>query len=125
MTVCTHLSTHEVCDLLGLTFRQLDYVSRTVLRDAPGSGYHRRWDTDTIDRLTVAKALLGAIDALVLQKNSPWPQLVEAVMGSETPASGWVTLSPAGDVTYHGQSVPAGEVGISTRWEPVRGEVRA
>jgi hypothetical protein len=120
VSVCTHLSTVEVGDLLGLTYRQLDYVSRTVLKDVPGSGNRRRWDDASVERLTVAKALLDAIDALVHQKHSPWPQLVDAVMAAGDPLPGWVTLSPEGRVTYLGRVDPHGHVGLSARWRPVK-----
>lgn len=121
----TDLSTREVCDLLGVSFRQMDYVARTVIGDTPGSGVHRRWDDVTIDRLTVARALLDAAGALVAPRQSPWPQLVDAVMAAGEPTPGWVTLRPGGVVKYHGWPSPVGEVGISALWQPVRGEAAA
>jgi hypothetical protein len=120
VTVCTHLSTPEVCSLLGITFRQMDHVSRTVLQDVPGSGNHRRWDDDTVDRLTVAKALLDAIQFAAPKQHSPWPILVDAVMASRPPVPGWVTATPDGAVVYYGWVAPYGESGICTRWRPVR-----
>lgn len=112
-------TTHEVCQLLGISYRQVDYVCKF---DRPGSGNHRRWDDVMIDRLTVAKALLDAIGFALAPGRSPWPQFVDAVMAADDPVPGWVTLSPGGDVTYHGWVAPFGEHGICARWRPVRRE---
>jgi hypothetical protein len=115
------LTSREVCHLLDLTYRQLDHVSRTVFDNAPGSGIHRRWDDESVDRLTAAKALMDAVDFVAVIR-SPWPYLVEAVMAGPQPTAGWVSISPDGRVTYHGIDPPLGEVGISARWHPVERE---
>lgn len=120
MTLCTHLSTNELGDLLGLTYRQMDYVSRKVLKDVPGSGNHRHWDDVTIDRLTVAKALLDGIGFALVPGRSLWPQFVDAVMDADDPTPGWVTISPEGRITYHGWVAPFGECGLAARWRPIR-----
>lgn len=46
-------STREVCDLAGVTYRQLDYWVRTgmirpSIRNALGSGHFRRWDDEDV-----------------------------------------------------------------------------
>jgi DNA-binding transcriptional MerR regulator len=46
-------STREVCDLAGVTYRQLDYWTRAgmirpSIRNAFGSGHYRRWDDDDV-----------------------------------------------------------------------------
>lgn len=52
------LSTHEVCRRAGITYRVLDYWSRTdtlrATHEAAGSGTRRRW---SLDDLAVAGAL--------------------------------------------------------------------
>jgi hypothetical protein len=122
VTTWPPLTSHEVCCLLSLTYRQLDHVSRTVFADTPGSGNHRRWDDQTLDRLTVAKALCDAIP-FNISGHSPWPTVVEAALAGPVPVPGWVTLAADRTVTYHGPVAPLGEVGISARWRPVRRSV--
>jgi DNA-binding transcriptional MerR regulator len=70
------LSSHEVCRLTGVTYRQLDYWVRTGLvqphEQAHGSGSRRRWtdvDIERVRRLRVAARLVSgsitdALDAL-------------------------------------------------------------
>jgi DNA-binding transcriptional MerR regulator len=70
------LSSIEVCRLTGVTYRQLDYwVRRDLVRpviEARGSGSHRRWSPDDVDRVRRLKlagrlasgSIAEALDAL-------------------------------------------------------------
>jgi len=55
----------EVCRVVGITYRQLDYWARTdlvrpSLADARGSGTQRRYSYQDLVRLKVVKSLLDA-----------------------------------------------------------------
>lgn len=59
----------QVCRIVGITYRQLDYWARTNLirpsvRDAAGSGSKRRYSYDDLLELKVIKSLLDAGVAL-------------------------------------------------------------
>lgn len=59
--VSTGFSSNVVCALTGITFRQLDYWTRTGMVvpsvvDAHGSGRHRRWSESDVRKI----AVLGA-----------------------------------------------------------------
>jgi len=56
-------STDDVCRLAGVSYRQLDYWTRTALvvpsiREAAGSGTQRRYSQADLDHVRVVKALL-------------------------------------------------------------------
>ncbi len=64
----------QVCELVGITYRQLDYWARTdLLRpsvvDATGSGSQRRYSYSDVLELKVIKRLLDA--GLKLQQAAP------------------------------------------------------
>jgi DNA-binding transcriptional MerR regulator len=54
-------STQEVADLVGVSYRQVDYWVRqgvlTPLEDAHGSGTHRRWSDDDLVELRLVASL--------------------------------------------------------------------
>jgi len=59
--IATGLSSHELADLVGITFRQLDFwVSKgylpTVASEGPGK--HRRWHVDEVVRLSKIAGLV-------------------------------------------------------------------
>jgi len=70
------LSSLEVCHLTGVTYRQLDYWVRAGLVRphvcARGSGTHRRWSLDDVERVRRLKVaarlcsgtITAALDAL-------------------------------------------------------------
>lgn len=56
-------STPEVCALAGVTYRQVDYWVRTGIvgpsvKDASGSGSHRRWSFQDVVKVTIIARLL-------------------------------------------------------------------
>lgn len=60
----TSYSSREVCELTGLTYRQLDWWIRTGKIElswdgTPGSGHPRRWRSDEVRRL---KHMVAAYD---------------------------------------------------------------
>jgi DNA-binding transcriptional MerR regulator len=64
-TAETGFSGPEVCRVVGITYRQLDYWARTdlvrpSLADARGSGTQRRYSYQDLVRLKVVKSLLDA-----------------------------------------------------------------
>lgn len=59
------VTSHELCNLTGITYRQVDYWCRTNLltpidEEPPGSGRSRRFHTDQIHR----GAVLGDLTAI-------------------------------------------------------------
>lgn len=97
----------QLCDILDITIRQLDWMCReTTLRahvqrvnGCSESGKHRRWPKNLVRRLQVAKALADA--APRRRSQSLLPMAVEAVLaGPEPPEDGWVLLTPGGGVRY-------------------------
>jgi len=61
----TGFSGPQVCAIVGITYRQLDYWARTdlvrpSLADARGSGTQRRYSYRDLVRLKVVKSLLDA-----------------------------------------------------------------
>lgn len=55
----------QVCKIVGITYRQMDYWVRTGLvrpsvADAHGSGTRRRWSDDDVRQLIVIKRMLDA-----------------------------------------------------------------
>jgi len=87
----------QVCNLVGITYRQLDYWARTGLlrpsiQSAKGSGSHRRYSFTDVVQLKVIKRLLDAgmslkkirqaMEILVLQLQSDQP-LVDVTLLSD------------------------------------------
>lgn len=119
------LSSRNTADLLGITYRQLDYATRNVreLRTRPtmsgGSGSKRRYDLDTIRRLMIAASLAQAIPHGEYN-GSQWVRAAGATMaGPPPPATGFAVLDGDGDVTYHEalvpDSFPVGPIGTIVR----------
>ena len=87
----------QVCNLVGITYRQLDYWARTALlqpsiQSATGSGSQRRYSFTDVVQLKVIKRLLDAgmslkkirqaMEILVLQLQSDQP-LVDVTLLSD------------------------------------------
>lgn len=132
-TTLSTLSTLETVDVLGVSYRQVDYLTRTgrVPVTGRGSGSRTRWPLDVVRRLHLATRLLDAIgDRDIEGGYSRFPAVVEAVMrGDEhVPAVGFVVLS-FGQVRYVttveqlvaavrlGGAVAASLVGIAEHFE--------
>jgi DNA-binding transcriptional MerR regulator len=64
----THLSASEVCQVAGISYRQLDDWCRTGLvpldDPMPGSGHHRRYDQAAVDRVVQIATLRQQLSAL-------------------------------------------------------------
>jgi hypothetical protein len=59
------LSSYELMDYAGITYRQLDFWTRAdylipIGSPTPGHGYNRRWTEEEAQIATVAKALIDA-----------------------------------------------------------------
>lgn len=86
----------EVCKLVGITYRQLDYWARTDLvrpsvADAKGSGTQRRYSRDDVIRLRLVNTLLTSGISLVAARAAlPW---LDASIGSR-----WLIIGPDGPV---------------------------
>jgi hypothetical protein len=121
------LSSRDVCALLDVTYRQLDYTIRAVPEVAQldsmnaGSGSRRRWDLATVARLFVAARLSEAVNLGGDRRGSQWLPGVRAVMrGPVPPAQGFVILDPDGDVHYRDtlpDDTPIGPVGLVVRYD--------
>ena len=108
----------QVCKIVGITYRQLDYWARTdlvrpTLADARGSGTQRRYSYRDLLRLKVVKNLLDAglrletarkaIDYLRGDLGDDWAQASLVLNGSDS-----VLVRKDGeliDVVRHGQGV--------------------
>jgi DNA-binding transcriptional MerR regulator len=93
----------QVCSLVGITYRQLDYWARTgLLRpslvDAAGSGSKRRYSYQDTLELKVIKQLLDA--GVSLQSARRAIDCLRNYMGDNLPAANLV-LSDAGSVLAH------------------------
>ena len=89
----------EVCRIIGISYRQLDYWARTELvrpsiRDAQGSGTQRLYSFQDLVQLRVIKKLLDAGVSLQRVRKA-----VEYLQSSKTPATG-VTLMSDGARIY-------------------------
>lgn len=96
----------EVCKIVGITYRQLDYWARTELvtpsiRDAHGSGSQRLYSFQDLVTLRVIKRLLDAGVSLQRVRNA-----VEYLQDLGEPASG-VTLFSDGKGVYQAHSPEA------------------
>lgn len=96
----------ELCDLIDISYRQLDYLCRTVLRGhgeyEPGSGRVRRFDPELVDRLRIARLLHQALPFSSMDRdNSMWPAIAgAAIAGPRPPRCGFVTMDHDGTVRY-------------------------
>ncbi len=96
----------QVCSLVGITYRQLDYWARTglitpSLQRAAGSGSQRLYAFPDIVQLKVVKRLLDA--GMSLKKIRRAMDILRAELASETPLSN-VTLLSDGKTIYAAHS---------------------
>jgi DNA-binding transcriptional MerR regulator len=89
----------EVCRIIGISYRQLDYWARTELvrpsiQDAQGSGTQRLYSFQDLVELRVIKKLLDAGVSLQRVRKA-----VEYLQNAKTPAAG-VTLMSDGNRIY-------------------------
>lgn len=101
----TLYSSRDVCDLLGISYRQLDYLTRTGAVTGPdmnkGSGSRRTFTPDQVQRLAVARRLADNIPTTRATSGSVWPRLAAAVMaGPPPPPRGFAVLDTVGTVRY-------------------------
>jgi DNA-binding transcriptional MerR regulator len=80
----------QVCSLVGITYRQLDYWARTGLlrpsiTDAPGSGSQRRYSYGDVLELKVIKRLLDA--GLKLQQARQAVECLRGDLGADLASS--------------------------------------
>lgn len=95
----------QVCDLLDVTYRQLDYLTRTGAVTGPGmnkgSGSRRYFTPDQVKRLAVARRLAANLPTTRATSGSVWPTLAAAVMaGPAPPARGFAVLDTVGTLRY-------------------------
>jgi hypothetical protein len=88
------MRSRDVADLAGISYRQLDYLTRTVphLNDGTmsrGSGSRRHWNPDQLNRITIA-ALLADAGATSL------PAMTTALFDIDAPPprAGWAWYTP-------------------------------
>ena len=96
----------QVCNLVGITYRQLDYWARTdllrpSLQSAQGSGSQRRYSFSDIVQLKVVKRLLDA--GMSLKKIRSAIEILRQQLASDRPL-GDVTLLSDGQTIYAAQS---------------------
>jgi DNA-binding transcriptional MerR regulator len=96
----------EVCKIVGITYRQLDYWARTELvtpsiRDASGSGTQRLYSFQDLVTLRVIKSLLDTGVSLQRVRRA-----VEHLQSMERPIAG-VTLMSDGRGVYEAHSPQA------------------
>jgi len=96
----------QVCNLVGITYRQLDYWARTGLitpsiQPASGSGSQRRYSFTDIVQLKVVKRLLDA--GMSLKKIRQAMTILREELASEDPL-GDVTLLSDGTTIYAAHS---------------------
>lgn len=96
----------QVCKLVGITYRQLDYWARTdllrpSLQQAHGSGTQRLYSFADIVQLKVVKRLLDA--GMSLKKIRSAVEILREQMRSDTPLAD-VTLLSDGQTIYAAHS---------------------
>ncbi len=96
----------QVCKLVGITYRQLDYWARTNLltpsiQTAHGSGTQRLYSFTDIVQLKVVKSLLDA--GMSLKKIRQAMEILGEQLASETPLTD-VTLLSDGTTIYAAHS---------------------
>lgn len=109
-----------VCALTGITYRQLDFLTReaecgAVLRlvvPPQGSGNARRWPSHVVRRLMVAghadRYGMGFPRGQRLNSTSQFPRLAAAILlGPEPPDTGWLILGSSDQSTVHYATTPA------------------
>lgn len=96
----------QVCKLVGITYRQLDYWARTKLivpslQQAAGSGSHRRYSFTDVVQLKVIKRLLDA--GMSLKKIRSAVEILRIQLDSDQPLAN-VTLLSDGQTIYAAHS---------------------
>jgi DNA-binding transcriptional MerR regulator len=96
----------QVCNLVGITYRQLDYWARTdlirpALRQARGSGSQRLYSFSDVVQLKVIKRLLDA--GMSLKKIRSAVEILRQQMDSDRPLAD-VTLLSDGQTIYAAHS---------------------
>jgi DNA-binding transcriptional MerR regulator len=96
----------QVCSLVGISYRQLDYWARTGLitpsvRQASGSGSHRLYSFGDVVQLKVVKRLLDA--GMSLKKIRKAMDILGAELASQSPLTD-VTLLSDGKTIYAAHS---------------------
>ncbi len=96
----------QVCRLVGITYRQLDYWARTgllrpSLAEARGSGTQRRYSFEDVVQLKVIKRLLDA--GMSLKKIRSAIQILREQLESDRPLAD-VTLLSDGQTIYAAHS---------------------
>jgi DNA-binding transcriptional MerR regulator len=96
----------QVCSLVGITYRQLDYWARTdllkpSLQEAQGSGSQRRYSFTDIVQLKVIKRLLDA--GMSLKKIRSAVEILREQLASKQPLAD-VTLLSDGRTIYAAHS---------------------
>ena len=106
MTTATGYRAPQVCNIVGITYRQLDYWARTdllrpSLATAQGSGSQRLYSFGDIVQLRVVKRLLDA--GMSLKKIRQAMDLLREQLNSDTPLAD-VTLLSDGTTIYAAHS---------------------
>lgn len=106
MTIEQGYRAPQVCNIVGITYRQLDYWARTdlirpSLATARGSGSQRLYSFGDIVQLRVVKRLLDA--GMSLKKIRQAMDLLGAQLNSDSPLSD-VTLLSDGNTIYAAHS---------------------
>ena len=96
----------DVCRLVGISYRQLDYWARTdllkpSLQDAQGSGSQREYSFTDVVQLRVVKRLLDA--GMSLKKIRQAMEILRERLNSDNPL-GEVTLLSDGQTIYAAHS---------------------
>lgn len=104
--VATGYRAPQVCNLVGITYRQLDYWARTKLitpsiRRATGSGSQRLYSFSDIIQLKVVKRLLDA--GMSLKRIRQAMEILRVELVSESPLTD-VTLLSDGTTIYAARS---------------------
>jgi len=105
----TTFATNEVAELCGLTFRMVDYWSRTsrVLRPSincdAGSGSRRRWTADDLGRIQKAACFSRALSPAVGGSTGSHGVSIETmerfVLEATETIGGWCWSTPAFTLT--------------------------
>lgn len=97
------LSSTVVAHMVGISYRQLDYLIRSGAITVPQAAWQspRRWTPELIHRLQVAVALNHVLTNIggPTTQTSQLPYIMKAVMAGSEPAGHWVALR-SGAVSY-------------------------
>ncbi len=112
----------QVCNLVGITYRQLDYWARTNLilpsvQTAQGSGSQRLYSFSDIVQLKVVKRLLDA--GMSLKKIRTAMDILREQLQSNSPLSGVTLLSDG--ITIYAAHSPDDVVDVFQRGQGVFG----